>query len=129
MITLSLSYPPSVNRYWRTVRVGNANRTLISREGRDYRAEAQRAVLLARAAAHLPRAPLSMPVAVIIAVRAPDNRRRDLDNILKATLEALVHAGVLADDSLVHALYVERMNPEPPRGRIDLTISPLAVEA
>ena len=31
----------------------------------------------------------------------PDNRRRDLDNLLKATLDGLAHAGVYEDDSQI----------------------------
>ena len=39
------------------------------------------------------------PVEVEILVQAPDNRRRDLDNLLKVCLDSLVNAGVLQDDS------------------------------
>ena len=39
------------------------------------------------------------PVEVEILVLAPDNRRRDLDNISKVVLDSLVNAGVLKDDS------------------------------
>ena len=31
----------------------------------------------------------------------PDNRKRDLDNLLKAPLDALTHAGVYMDDHLI----------------------------
>ena len=31
----------------------------------------------------------------------PDKRRRDLDNLLKATLDGLAHAGVYEDDSQI----------------------------
>jgi crossover junction endodeoxyribonuclease RusA len=31
----------------------------------------------------------------------PDQRRRDLDNLLKATLDGLAHAGVFEDDSQI----------------------------
>jgi crossover junction endodeoxyribonuclease RusA len=34
-----------------------------------------------------------------VAFQRPDKRRRDLDNLLKALSDALVDAGVLADDS------------------------------
>ncbi len=44
------------------------------------------------------------PLAVEIVANAPDNRCRDLDNLLKATLDSLAHAGVYADDSQIRRL-------------------------
>ena len=41
-------------------------------------------------------------------VYPPDKKRRDLDNILKAILDALQHAGIYADDFYIQQLYVER---------------------
>ena len=38
----------------------------------------------------------------------PDKRRRDLDNLLKATLDSLTHAGVWSDDSQIDALSIRR---------------------
>ena len=38
----------------------------------------------------------------------PDNRCRDLDNLLKATLDALTCAGVWDDDSQIHDLRITR---------------------
>jgi Holliday junction resolvase RusA-like endonuclease len=35
-------------------------------------------------------------------------RRRDIDNLLKCTLDSLEHARVFADDSQVDELYIER---------------------
>jgi len=50
----------------------------------------------------------------VIRVFPPDRRRRDLDNILKASLDALVKAGVVEDDYLVRRLVVERDEPQKP---------------
>jgi len=36
----------------------------------------------------------------------PDKRRRDLDNLLKAPLDALAHAGVYKDDSQIADLRI-----------------------
>jgi crossover junction endodeoxyribonuclease RusA len=41
------------------------------------------------------------PVKVVIEAYRPDNRRRDLDNLLKAVLDSLGHAGIYIDDSLI----------------------------
>lgn len=42
------------------------------------------------------------PVEVEILVSAPDNRKRDLDNLAKVVLDSLVNARVLEDDSNKH---------------------------
>jgi crossover junction endodeoxyribonuclease RusA len=39
----------------------------------------------------------------------PDARRRGLDNLLKAPLDGLQHAGVVVDDSQFDALSIKRM--------------------
>ncbi|WP_140394409.1 RusA family crossover junction endodeoxyribonuclease, partial [Escherichia coli] len=38
----------------------------------------------------------------------PDKRRRDLDNILKAPLDALTHAGLLIDDEQFDEINIVR---------------------
>lgn len=40
-------------------------------------------------------------------IQEPNRRKRDIDNILKTTFDALVFAKVLEDDSLVRRLFVE----------------------
>ena len=104
-IDLVLPYPPSVNGYWRHTMIQGKPRVLISAEGRKYRTQVHHAILM-----HTPsqrKAP-SGRLAVNITAHAPDQRARDLDNINKGLLDALVHAGVMADDSLIDRLTVER---------------------
>ncbi len=101
MIELSLPFPPSVNHYWR--RVGS--RTLVSRTGREYRAAIE-TLLHSHASS-----PLLGRLAVEIDVYPPDRRRRDLDNLLKALIDALAHAGLYADDSQIDRLLIERRGP------------------
>jgi Holliday junction resolvase RusA-like endonuclease len=95
---LELPYPPSVNHLWRRFR----NRTVLSREGRDYR----RDVRLALAAGRV--TPLLGPLAVSIDVNPPDRRRRDLDNLHKALLDALGRGGAYFDDSQIDRLTITR---------------------
>lgn len=90
MIELTLPWPPSVNRYWRTFQ----GRMIISAEGRAYRKAVADQVLVQRGAKHY-----EGKMKVEIEAWRPDNRRRDLDNLLKAALDACTHAGVWADDS------------------------------
>ena len=102
-LTLELPYPPSVNHYWR--RVGA--RTLISREGRRFR---ERVVsILARRRVRL----MTGPLAVRVIAHPPDRRRRDLDNITKALLDALEKGGVYGDDSQIDRLEIVRAQVMP----------------
>ncbi len=98
MIVLELPYPPSVNHYWR--RVGH--RTLISKKGRLFR----KRVLKMLSVHH--REPLAGRLHVRVLVYPPDRRRRDLDNITKALLDALEHGGVYENDSQIDRLTIER---------------------
>jgi Holliday junction resolvase RusA-like endonuclease len=98
MLELELPYPPSVNHYWR--RVGA--RTLISRGGRAFR-QAVCSILAARGVQ-----PIDGPLAVEVTVHPPDRRRRDIDNLQKALLDALAHGGAYRDDSQIARLTIER---------------------
>jgi len=89
-ITLTLPWPPSVNKYWRTFQ----GRMIISAEGRSYRKAVADQVLIQRGAKHY-----MGKLRVNIEAFRPDNRRRDLDNLLKAVLDGCTHAGVWEDDS------------------------------
>ena len=98
MIELDLPFPPSVNHYYR--RVGP--RTLISREGRRFRERV--CSLLAASGVR----PMAGPLRVEIEVYPPDRRRRDIDNMQKALLDALEHGRAFRDDSQIVELKIER---------------------
>lgn len=120
MIEIALPWPPSVNSYWRTPRSGRlAGRTLISESGRMYRTAVAEQVMLQRAA-HL----LACRLAVEIEVIEPDRRLRDLDNLLKATLDSLTHAGVWMDDQQIDDLRVWR-RPGVIGGMLKVRIRPM----
>ena len=97
-VVLELPWPPSVNHYWRHV----GAKVLISREGRAYRQVVGGIVLAERVAK------LEGRLAVRVMAYPPDKRRRDLDNLLKALLDALEHAGVYDDDGQIDQLTIER---------------------
>jgi len=94
---LTLPWPPTVNSYWRQYQ----GRVLISAKGREYRRAVADQVQIQHAAKHIDHA-----VRVTIEAFRPDRRRRDLDNLLKAVLDAMVHAGVMDDDALIEDLRI-----------------------
>lgn len=114
-MTLTLPFPPSVNTYWR--RVGSC--TVLSVKAREYRGAAIAACALQRA----PKLGAAR-VSVEIVLHAPDRRQYDLDNRSKGLLDALVHAGVLNDDSQVDDLRLVRGQTGKP-GRAVVTIEAL----
>jgi crossover junction endodeoxyribonuclease RusA len=98
IVTYELPYPPSANTYWRNL----SDRTLISRKGRRYRKEVAALLMLERAR------PMLGALILRVKVYPPDRRKRDLDNILKALLDALEHGGAFEDDNQIAALHIER---------------------
>lgn len=109
--SLVLPFPPSVNRLYRNVN----GRTIISADGRKYCADV---------AACLPPggAPLTQRLAVSIQAHAPDGRRRDLDNLQKALLDALTKASVWADDSQIDCLFITRGKADKGNPRVIVNI-------
>lgn len=97
-VTLLLPFPPSVNHYWRTFR----GRMLISAKGRAYRDEVA-AVLLEHG-----KPSFAGRLHVEINAHPPDRRKRDLDNLPKAVLDALTHGGLWDDDEQIDDLHVRR---------------------
>lgn len=97
-IQLLLPWPPSVNRYW----LARGNTRFISKAGRDFR------VAVAEECSQLGVASLEGRLAVHVALFPPDKRARDIDNILKALLDACEHAGCYASDSQIDELHVIR---------------------
>ena len=69
---------------------------LISKKGREYRKVVADQVLIQKGAKHY-----QGKIKMSIEAWRPDERRRDLDNLLKAPLDALTHAGVYLDDHLI----------------------------
>ena len=95
MITLILPYPPTVNHMYRRAR----GHLALTPEALAFR-HAVRMIAMVQGVT-----PITGPVAVFLDVYRP-RRRGDLDNILKATLDALNNVAYADDDQVqqIHAV-------------------------
>lgn len=124
-IALSLPWPPSNNHYWLSLRKGRmAGRVIISTEGKQYRKAVADAILEQRVPVNI----LTGKLALWIHVLPPNNMRRDLDNLPKAVLDSLAHAGVFRDDSDIDDLRITRYAVRP-GGELQIRITEIAGEA
>lgn len=107
---LTLPYPPSVNHIWRHVVIKGTVRTLLSKEGREYKAKV-------RGGIGGENDTFAGRLAVRIIVYPPDRRKRDIENVCKILCDSLsreikggklVFSGVWFDDSQIDVLHVER---------------------
>lgn len=97
---LHLGFPPTVNTYYKKSRYG----TRISLKGQKYRA-----AVLSDVEEQFGNTPtLDGKLLVEVVLYPPDKRIRDLDNYMKALLDALTESGVWEDDSLVDQLHIYR---------------------
>jgi crossover junction endodeoxyribonuclease RusA len=100
ILNITLPWPPSINTYWRTV----DGRILISADGRAYRKAIVNQIGAQGNQKHFKH--FDGPIKMIIEAYRPDNLRRDLDNLFKAPLDAMAHAGVYEDDSQIKDLRI-----------------------
>lgn len=104
MTHLILPWPPSANRLWRNVR----GRVLISAAGRAHHSAVARVVASARHGGLGGHPPMEGRLSVTLDLTPPDRRRRDIDNTIKATLDACTRAGLWLDDAQIDRLLVVR---------------------
>ena len=101
---LDLPWPPSTNQLYRSVTVAGRPRVLLSKAARDYHSLVRRRAMLDKWPAFSDMDRLE----VIIHAMPPDRRKRDLDNLLKTVLDALVKGGLVPDDSQIDRLSILR---------------------
>lgn len=121
LAALQLPFPPTVNTYWRSVwKPGWRHpRVLISERGRNYRDYVAAEVWKQLGGKLM----LKGPLRVTLAVTMPDNRKRDLDNLLKGPLDAMEGAGVYVDDNQIHDLRITKLGVSTEKiGRLDVVI-------
>lgn len=119
VVEFTLPWPPSVNHYWRNFR----GRMVIGARGRAYRKAATDSIL----EQGVPRVALGGPLQVELLACPPDRRRRDLDNLQKALLDAVVAARVIEDDGNIDDLRVTR-GPVYQHGKVNVLIRPYTSE-
>lgn len=103
MIELTLPWPPSTNALWRNVSVGGSQRTLLSAKAREFLDAAAQLVAQQRAGLRIKGA-----AEVWVTLHAPTRRGYDIDNRVKALLDACTHGGLWHDDGQVDVLVVKR---------------------
>lgn len=99
-IKLTLPYPPSANRYWRSIVIGGSVRVLVSSEAREYK---RRCAAIAAVACP---SPLEGPLGMSLAVFRP-MRRGDLSNRIKV-IEDAMQGVVFHDDNQVIRIDAQR---------------------
>ncbi len=111
---LEVPYPPSINHYFSYYQ----GRPVLSKDARNYRHQVRR-IAMAKGLK-----PILGPVALRIEIHLPDDRRRDCDNVQKAVLDALQHAGAFWDDSqVVWLLTIKGNRVTKSEGRVIVQIS------
>jgi len=99
-VTIELPWPPTANRYWRIVN----NRVVTSRDGRQYQRDVADIVWQQLIQCKLKTFGKDKITLLKIEAYPPDSRRRDIDNLIKPTIDALKLAGLFEDDSQIQAI-------------------------
>ena len=114
MISLQLPYPPSV---WK----------LYTGFGKNRHKSTEYIKWLAAAATEVVTAPYREPIAgkfsVTILAGRPDKRKRDIDNIIKPTLDLLQNHELIEDDCLAESI-TAAWSPDVEKRRIYVMVCP-----
>lgn len=113
-MVIHLPYPPTSNKMYRKV----GNRMLISNAAKLFYSEVRACVLEQHGLVK----PLEGFLHLEMDVYPGDNRKRDLDNLIKITGDALTKAGVMIDDAQIKKITAEMLpKQEVPYARIRIT--------
>lgn len=109
-MTLTVPYPPSANRYWRTFR----GRTVVSAEAREYKRQVWLTALT-----QTKEKPTAAPVELILRVYRP-RRAGDLSNRIKVLEDALIGIAFEDDSQVVRIMAVRREDKKNPRVEVEV---------
>jgi len=98
-IKLTLPYPPTVNHYWGQL----GSKKFLGKKGKEFREAVFLCAYIAR------KCTLNARLHMEVYLYPPDNRKRDVDNVLKPLLDALEHASIYENDSQIDKLCITRM--------------------
>ena len=123
MTTFRLPYPPSINHYFMerviTPRGGKPRvMKIVGKHGLAFRKAVAASIRERFGRISATDARLQVSIVAVM----PDRRSRDIDNVLKATLDSLTQCGVWIDDSQVDDLRVIRGHVEKP-GWLEVTVT------
>ena len=99
-IYLNLPFPPTVNSYYSITNRGK----FISKRGTQFRKDAMQACREQK----VNNLALDDRFNVEVILYPPDKRVRDLDNYMKALLDAITHADLWVDDNQIDLLHIYR---------------------
>ncbi len=113
-IQFVIPWPPSVNHYWGRRRNGAL---YILPRGLQFRRDVANII-----GSNNPVFRGETRLAIIMLLTPPDKRKRDIDNILKATFDAIEHTGVIDNDANFKTLVLDSLAPNKP-GQIKVFIT------
>ena len=112
-LNITLPWPPSSNTYWRYVN----NRVITSKKAREYKDLILKlSYTWGNVLFHEER------LFIDIKAHPPDKRKRDLDNLLKVTIDAIASTGIFQNDSQIDKLIITREHEIKP-GTLKVEIS------
>lgn len=107
ILHLDLPWPPSVNHYWGQRVFKKRAIKFVGAEGLKFRKEVEELVK-----PHLEHCNkyYKKPnrLSITVEIYPPNQRRRDIDNLNKALLDALQHAGAYDDDEQIDIIFMLR---------------------
>jgi len=108
-----LTIPPSANSQWR---IAN-NRIFKTKEAKSWQEEAAWELKLSARGQKIPLDRIGVTMEVFF----PDNRKRDIDNLLKLTGDAIQESGIVKNDADIWAWNVRKdLDREKPRMEVEI---------
>ena len=109
-----LSIPPSVNHMYGRTRFGKTYKTI---KGKDWQEEAAWELKISAKGEKTPFDKIKVTMEVFF----PDNRNRDIDNLLKLTGDAIQESGVVKNDADIWEWNVKKnLDREKPRMEVEI---------